>query len=352
MRTTRPTFLAGMVVPSMIAAGLACPTAAATNSPIELRTALATLMERLPGRFDNAAQLFFERETKTPEPEQHGRVFRAFVRADAPALGGTVLVGSVRYGGDAGQFDPAEFQVWTLAVDAERKAIRMSPRRLREPARYQARALDPAAFQALTPADLLPAEGAAGCDVFWRKYGEDLRGVTGPGECRRRSTSLKKDIDWSWEYILTDTELWIDFAGRDATGRIVSGRADQVHWRLGRARDFECLVGYRPPDGSPPQFDNGPHIHDRGGVLTWKTKAPAERTFQYELLRGLWPSNSGRNFEDLLRVSLYDVDSSDPKQRRLIGVGWSSAASDRASVSNDTYNVRCKLFDPSAPPPK
>jgi len=331
---------------------LANSSASATNSPIELRTTLATLMERLPGRFDNAAQLFFERETKTPEAEQHGRVFRSFVRIEAPALGANVLVSQVRYGGDAGQFDDAEFQVWTLAVDADRKVVRMSPRRFRDPGRYKELAPDAAAFRGLTPADLLPAEGAAGCDLHWRKYGEDLRAVTAPGECRRRSTSLKKDLDWSWEYILTDSELWLNFAGQDDKGRLVSGRPDQVHWRLGKARDFECLLGYRPPDGSAPQVNNGPRIHDRGGVLEWTTKAPSVRTFHYELLRGMWPSNSGRNYEDLLRVSMYEVDARDPQAKQLIGVGWASVASDRASMGNDTYNVRCKLFDPAAPPPK
>lgn len=331
---------------------LATPPATATNSPIELRTALTTLMERLPGRFDNAAQLFFEQETRTPPAEQHGRVFRSFLRIDAPSIGDDVLVAQVRYGGEAGQFDIAEFQVWTLAVDAERKAVRMAPRRFRDPGRYKDRALDPVAFKDLAPADLLPAEGSAGCDLYWRKYGDDLRAVTNPGECRRRSASLRKDLDWAWEYILTDDELWLNFAGRDEQGRIVSGRPDQVHWRLGRAREFECLLGYRPPDGSAPQVNNGPHIHDRGGVLTWTTRAPAVRSFQYELLRGMWPSSSGRNYEDLLRVSMYEVDPRDSKARQLLGVGWASAASDRASMSNGVYNVRCKLFDPSAPPPK
>lgn len=337
---------------AIVASLLASASASATNSPIELRTALATLMERLPGRFDNAAQLFFEQESKTPAAEQHGRVFRSFVRVDAPALGGNVLVSQVRYGGDAGEFDAAEFLVWTLAVDANRKAVRMAPRRFRDPAPYQVRALDPAAFQGLTPADLLPAEGAASCDLFWRKYGEDLRALSEPGDCRRRSTALKKDLDWSWEFILSESELWVNFAGQDDQGRIVAGRPDPAHWRLGKARDFECLLGYRPPDGSPPQVSNGPHIHDRGGVLEWTTKAPSMRTFHYELLRGMWPSNSGRNYEDLLRISMYEVDARDPKARRLLGVGWASAASDRASMGNDTYNARCKLFDPAAPPPK
>lgn len=325
--------------------------ATATNSPIELRTALAALMQRLPGRFDNAAQLYFEQQTGTPERLQHSRVFRSFVPVDAPALGDAVLVSQLRQGGEGGRSDDAHFLVWTLSVDAERKAVRMSPRRLRDPAPYTSRALDPAAFAGLTAADLLPAQGAAACDLYWRKYGDDLQALSAPGECRQADAASRQTLDWSWEWILTDTELWVGHAGRDPRGRIVDGRPDQAHWRLGRAREFECLLGYRAADGAP-QIENGPHLHDRGGVLTWTTRPPSPRTFQYELLRGLWPSASGRNYEDLLRISLYELEGPDRPQRRLLAVGWASAASDRASVRDERHNVRCKLFDPAAPPPK
>ena len=329
---------------------LATP-ALATNSPIELRTVLATLMEQLPGRFDNAAQLFFEQESKVAEKDLHGRVFRSFVRIDAPAIGPNVLVAQVRYGGETGSFDDGEFQVWTLAVDANKKAVKMAAQKFKDPARYKANAFDAAAFKGLTPADLAPAEGAASCPIFWRKYGDDLRGVIAPGDCKRMSSILKAEVEWAWEFILTAEELWITYAGRDAAGKIVSGRPDQAHWRLGKARAFECLLGYRPPNGAP-QVNNGPHIHDRGGVLVWKTKAPAERTFHYELLRGMWPSNSGRNYEDLIRITMYEGEPADVKGRKLIGIGWASSESDRASFGDRVHNARCKLFDPSAPPPK
>lgn len=328
------------------------PPALATDSPIELRSTLATLMERLPGRFDNAAQLFFEQQTGVPQAAQHGRVFRGFTRVEVPALGEHLLVAQVRYGGDAGSFDDGEFLLWSVSVDAQQRAVRMSPRRFRAPQRFRDRALAPAAFRELTAADLQPAEGAGSCDLYWRKYGDDLRGVTLPGRCRARSAALGRELDWSWEYVLTADELWLSYAGYDTAGRIVAGRVDQAHWRLGRARQFECLLGYTPPDGSAPQVNNGPQLHDRGGTLTWTTRAPSVRTFQYELLRGLWPSNSGRNYEDLLRLSMYQQESAEPSRRTLIGVGWASAASDRASVGNETYNARCKLFDPAAPPPK
>jgi len=327
---------------------LAAP-AWATNSPIELKTALADLMRILPSEFDNAAQKFFEEEIKTPKELVHGRVYRSFTRIDAPDVGENVLVGTVRYGGKEGQFDGGEFQVWTLTVDAERKAVKMSPRRFKEPEKYFADARDAEKLKGLKTDDLLPPQGAAGCDIYWRKYGVDLRGATEPG-CSSMSSTLKVPLTWEWEYVLTEDELWLTFAGKDSAGKVVSGRPDQVHWRLGKAREFECLFGYRPENGKP-QFVNGPRMNDRGDVYVWETKAPDKRSFYYELLRGMWPSNSGRNYEDLLRISMYEGDPKKPDKAKFLGFGWASAASDRASFGDGVYSGRCKLFDPSVAPP-
>ncbi|MDX2223572.1 MAG: hypothetical protein SFV21_12530 [Rhodospirillaceae bacterium] len=325
--------------------------AQATNSPIELRTAMVALIERLSGQFDSAPQVEAQAALGTPEKERHGRVYRSFTRIDAPALGDNVLVATVRYGGKAGQFDNGEFQVWTVAVDAERKAVRMSPRRFKDPDKYKDRALDAAAFAGLAPSDLVPASGAASCDIYWRLYGQDLRGASDLAACKSMSTATKTELAWDWQYVLSDSELWLTFAGRDASGKIASGRADQAFWRLGKARAFECLFGYRPKDGEP-QSINGPHMHDRGDVHVWQTKAPNARTFHYELLRADWPARTGRGTEDLLRIRIYDGDPTMPQSRTLLGEGWASAASDRASFGDGEFNGRCKLFDPGAPPPK
>ncbi len=338
---------AGIAVAALIAAAPAF----ATNSPIELKTALKDLMTILPGQFDNASQKFFEEENKTPKELAHGSVYRSFTHIEAPDVGQNVLVATVRYGGKSGSFDNGEFQVWTLSVDAARKAVKMSPRRFKDPAKYVDKALDAAAFKDLMAADLVPAQGAASCDVYWRKFGNELRGQTEPGACSSMSTTMKMQLAWEWEYILNDTEMWINFAGRDATGKIVNGQPDQSHFRLGKARDFECLFGFRPVKGEP-QTSNGPRMHDRGDVYVWETKAPNKHSFYYTLLRGMWPSNSGRNYEDLLRISMYEGDPKKPDKSKFLGMGWASAASDRASFGDGMYSGRCKLFDPSAPPIK
>jgi hypothetical protein len=318
--------------------------ATATNSPIELRTALKTLMTWLPGQFDSEPQRFFEAEYKTPPNEQHGRVYRSFTRIDAPAIGENVIVTTVRYGGKDGQFDAGEFQVWTLAVDAGRKAIKMAPQRFKEPDKYVGIALDAEKLRNLAPDALQPAEGAASCVIWWRLYGTQLQGKTDPGACSTMSTIAKTTLNWEWEWLLNDQELWLNFAGRDASGRIVSGRADQVPWRLGKARDFECFLSYRPAKGEP-QVNNGFTMHDRGDIYRWQIKEGRKTTPIFaELIRGMWPSNSGRNYVDLLRFTVYQGKPEDPPETWVaLGNAHTSSGSDRAGFQGENLSGRCKV---------
>ena len=339
MSRSKPIFVAFVA-----AVALQAMPAAATNSPIELKTALAQLMAGLPGEYDSEPQRFFEAEYKTPPAEQHQRVYRAFTRIDAPEVGANVLVATVHASDKYSKFDLAEFLVWTLAVDETRKAVRMSPRRFRDHEKYQAIATDAAKLKGLAAAELVPASGAAGCDIYWRLIGTQLRGQTDPGTCRTTLQRLKVDAVFDWEWLFNDEELWITFAGRDAAGKLLMGRTDQTHWRLMKARTFECFVAYRP-EGGPDQVLNGLSMHDRGDVLRVELKDGAVTRLAFlELIRGVWPSNSGRNYLDLLRFTFYEGRPEDPPEsRKLLGNATGSAATDRAGFTIGNLSARCKL---------
>ncbi len=326
-----------------LAVPLAMP-AAATNSPIELKTALARLMTGLPGEYDSEPQRFFEAEYKTPPERQHQRVYRRFTRIDAPDIGANVLVATVHGGDKYSKFDTAEFQVWTLTVDEARRAVRMSPRRFRDTEKYQPIATDAARLKGLAASELVPASGAAGCDIYWRLIGTQLRGRTDPGTCRTKLQRLGVDASFDWDWLFNEEELWITFAGRDASGRMVMGRPDQTHWRLMKARTFECFVAYRP-EGGPDQVLNGLAMHDRGDVLRVELKdGGVTRPAFLELIRGVWPSNSGRNYLDLLRFSMYEGRPEDPSAtRKMLGNATGSAATDRAGFTIGNLSARCKL---------
>lgn len=314
-----------------VALGLGMTPAWATNSPIELRRALDDLMTGLPGDFDNAAQQFFETESKTPEEARHLRQHRSFQRVIAPALGEHVLVSALHRGSSHVPADPAEDLVWTLQIDTDRRAVKMEPHRR-------------------APDALGPVEAATACTLWWRRIGSQLVGESDPAQCRSGRGRLAQA--WTWQWVLTPEELWISHAARDGAGRLLSASPAGSHDRFGKERDFECLFGYSPADG-PPVVLNGARMRDRGDTFVWDPRTKTPRKFYYELIRGMWPSNSGRNFEDLLRIYMYEGDPAAPAEaNRLLGMGWASAASDRASFGDGLYNGRCKLFDPSAPPVK
>lgn len=328
----------------LVLAVVASSPAVATNSPLELRTVLARLMAGLPGEYDSEPQRFFEAEYRTPPEQQHARTYRRFTRIDAPQIGAQVLVATVHAGDRFAPADPAGFLLWTLSVDESRGAVRMSPRRFREPAKYQAVAHDPARFVALAATELEPAVGEAACDLYWRQLGTQLRAVNDPGSCLSVATGAAAAARVDWEWLFNESELWIRFVGRDAQGRQVLGRLDQTHWRLMKARTFECFVAYRPGSG-PEQVMNGLTMHDRGDVLRLELGDGADRRPVFlELIRGFWPSNSGRNYLDLLRFSLFEGRPEDPlEKRKLLGNATGSAATDRAGFAIGNLSARCKL---------
>lgn len=322
--------------------------AAAPQAPIELRTALAQLMRDLPGEYDSEPQRFFEAQYNTPLDRQHARVYRRFTRIDAPALGEHVLVATVHAGDRTAPLDLDQFIVWTLAVDETRRAVRMSPRQFREPARYQAIAADADRLRALAPGELVPAAGVAGCDLYWMPLGRQLRARSDAGRCRAASArGVAVDVDWEW--LLNDEELWIHFVGRDSRGQQQLGHPDQTHWRLGKARRFECFLAYRPEQG-PEQLHNGISMHDRGDVLTIELRDSRGVTpVHLELIRGVWPSNSGRNYLDLLRFAVFEgARDAAPDARVLRGSATASAASDRAGFTIGALSARCKLPKPGS----
>lgn len=94
-------------------------------------------------------------------------------------------------------------------------------------------------------------------------------------------------------------------------------------------------------------------MHDGGDTYAWTVKGVKEPV-HLELMRGMWPSESGRNYTELLRLEMFygepDLESRD--KRKVLGNGWASADSDRTAFGNVTWSARCKLYDPNAPPPK
>lgn len=202
----------------------------------DLNVTLERLVTGLASAFDSGAQLRAEQLSRTPKADQHVRVHRAFTRIDAPDVGDNVFVVTLRNDGPDGPIDFVEFQVWTLSIDSERNAVKMAPRRFKNPQAFADISYDADKMKGLRASDLVPSDGAASCPIYWQTKDDVIKGVT-EKPCNGPIGKPPKMLSWDWTYILGETALWMSFAGRDPdTNAIIFGRQDQTPWRLDRVR--------------------------------------------------------------------------------------------------------------------
>lgn len=335
----------------LLALALGTP-AQATNSPIELKSVLKDLMAWLPGEYTSLPQVFFEHTVGPPPDGLHEEFHRVFAKIDAPHLGENVIYTQIRIGGKDGMLFEGQQVAFIISIDEKRGGVNISGRRIKNPEQHVDAHLHPEMWKTIEP----DPDYGGNCFFLWRQHGDQLVGKLADAKQDDQCTMVSKrsgdQMTWDAEWVLNQDELWIYDNGYLADGSLFSGRADKTHLRMSKAKHYECFASYRPKKGEP-VVNNGFRMHDRGDVYTWTVKGVKEPV-NLELMRGMWPSESGRNYAELLRIELFqgetDLESRD--KRRVLGNGWASAGSDRAAFGNDTWSARCKIFDPNAPPPK
>ena len=117
---------------------------------------------------------------------------------------------------------------------------------------------------------------------------------------------------------------------------------------LSKAKRYECFTSFRFEDGTN-QVINPYFMHDRGDVFTITTNEPDARELHVEFLTSLWPSNSGRNFVDLMRLTLHDGEPGAYTEEDVIGFAWATPASGRVGFTTEWASARCKLAGPDDP---
>ncbi|MDX2223757.1 MAG: CpcT/CpeT family chromophore lyase [Rhodospirillaceae bacterium] len=321
----------------MAAVAMSAP-AQATNSKMELAAVLRDLMAWMPGSYSSAPQVFFENEVGPPPDGVHENFHRVFAKIDAPHLGEHVMYTQIRIEGDEGTLYSGQQVLFIISIDEKHQAVNVAGRRIKDPENYVDAHLHPEMWSTIAP----DPDYGGNCDFRWRRSGAQLKGVLNDGTCTMVSKRSGTQLTWDAEWILTPGELWIYDNGYLADGSLFQGRADKTHLRMYKSRDFECFASYRPAKGDP-VVNNGFVMHDRGDVHTLVVKG-LKQPVHLHLMRSMWPSDSGRNYADLLRLELYQGEP-DPlaKDRKMIGYSWAGAASDRTGFDAGAWSARCKL---------
>ena len=328
-----------------IALALLASSVGATNSKPELMKVLEDLLAWLPGEYSSMPQVFLERNLGAPPDGEHDLFYRVFAEIEAPHLAEHVIYTQIRLDSDDGPVFPGQQVVFLISVDEARGAVSISGRRIKDPQKYVDAHLRPEVWPELQP----DPDFGGNCNFNWRRHGRQLRGLLGEfGECTIVSKNSGRWMTWDAEWILNPDELWIYDNGYLEDGSLIVGRSDRTHLRLYKARRYECFAALRYKDGSN-QVINPFFMHDRGDVFTITTEEPEPRELRLEFLTSLWPSSSGRNFVDLMRLTLHDGEPHAYSQDNVVGNAWSTPDSGRVGFTTEWASARCKLANPQDP---
>lgn len=185
----------------------------------------------LVGEFESRKQMEEDLAAGVADDKRHYWVNRTFQRVEAPEIGSHVLVGTTEYNAGRWMFDFNEFLVWDFKlVDGQ---IIMTPHRFIEQDRKLPFAREAWKLAGIKMKDLEEAKGGASCPLIWSETESGFEGRSA-GECKVLSTLRKKILDWQWRYELTRESLFVEFNGRDETGKSLDGTEGMSPYRLDR----------------------------------------------------------------------------------------------------------------------
>jgi ketosteroid isomerase-like protein len=239
--------------------------AAAQSKRSAIEADLKQMMSLFEGEFDNFAQVWEEKEQKAQYPHEH--IHSIFARVALPTFGEHVFYVKQYQDGD-----PAKIyrtRLYTFQPNEAEQAIELRIYQFPDEKAVNDAHLQPAKLAGLAPEKM---RATPGCEVYWKREGEDFHGYMKP-TCRVNSQRLGKTIVITDNLKLSRDEIWINDQAKDTEGNYVFGNKSGVHHKLKRARYFDGWFALRKDgsrstdEGKPEDYlsTRGLRIHNQGG---------------------------------------------------------------------------------------
>lgn len=299
----------------------------------ELRQVLEDVLEWVPGAYESAPQIAYERVNGSPADGEHDRQYRIFARITAPHLGEYVFYSQIRAGGIDGPV--VQQVVFLIDLDEKNNGVKFNGRRIKDAENYVDAHKNPEMWKTIFPD---PRFGG-NCDFFWRRHGSLLKGTFNDGTCAMVSRNTNQKMTWHTEWVLSPDELWVYDNGYYDDGTLVTGRADKAHLRLYKASDFSCIakgIGKTAAGAQPTQIN----VHDRGGVAQIRAGAGKKPPLYLDLTRGPVVNSDG-DIHDEMRLSLYERDPTDDSRPRAIARASAAGQSRYIALQTVDSDIAC-----------
>lgn len=306
----------------------------------DLEWVMEYLIKWLPGVWDSAPQVWFERNIRMPSDEgEHEHWHRTFARINAPQIGDVVFYGQINNGGRNGAIIGGSQVLYHAVIDEDLGAVNIFGQGPLNPEDYENLHERPELWGKVQ----FRERDAINCDWIWRRNGDQIFGVLqgntedkqayGPGTCSFISKRTDEEFRADAEWVLTPEQLWL-YDNNWSAGMLFLGREDQTHIRLHRARPYTCEI-----EGPTEREVVG---HDRGHVMGLRTKAGRE--LEAMLLRAEYPAADGFGRDDRLRLWV-----GDPATGETLALTDSDPLSDEIAVDFDGVEIECQQTEEFAP---
>ena len=310
----------------------------AAESQAELRQSLQDLLDWWPGDYDSLPQVDAERRLGAPPDGEHDRQTRVFRRVAVPHIGEHVIYGEVHVGGKDGDIIPGQQVLYIMHIDAARRAIDVSGRRILNGDRFRLKDQTP---EKLRDIAIDPNVGG-NCHFLWRREGlqlvahlSDLNANN--TTCTMVSKTSGQKMTWDAKWILTPDQMWVfdngylhDQDNPSRPPRLFAGREDRSFEKMYKGREFKCEI--RATGGA--RLAVG--IADHGGEVALGSNFAAE-PMTLQLLRSEYQRASGVGLEYKLRLALLPAGSDQPVAQAL-----ETGDARRVTLNHQGIQAACK----------
>ncbi len=249
----------------------------ARPATLKLSDDLALMMKYFAGEFDNYFQAWEQLETKAAG-DKFNHIHSVFAPITAPAFGPNAFY--VKQYSDG---DPSKIyrqRLYSFGLNSQEQAIELKIYTPPDEKAFLDAHKDPAKLNGLTPASM---KYSAGCDVYWKRDGENFKGYMKDGACKFFSQRSQKNIVITDTLLLTKDEIWINDQARDEAGGYVFGNKENIPSKLKRVKWFTGWAAIRKENSE----EYGPafryEIHDQGQIMPVPQPDGAASKFSVQL---------------------------------------------------------------------
>lgn len=211
-----------MTIKQIAAAGAFALSACATSQaqPTSLEAQLDELLAWFPGTYENHQQVSAQAIADLPAEARHRHRHHTFAPVSISGLPGRLL-----YAQQYQHYDPQDLyrqRVYSFTLNEAEQAIQLTIYTPNDPSELTDMHLDSAQQASLSAEDFFLKPG---CEVFWKKQGEQYEGYLKQNACSYYSERFQTEVFLNETLIMRQDALLLDDFAVDGDGNQVFGSA-------------------------------------------------------------------------------------------------------------------------------